>query len=192
MYAVEFMCLSVVKLMVLDRMKEFAAPVTDRQRQRWDLASRCVMAAVVVGNAVGLLGNITAAVFWTQTAGFAYQAAAANASAANNTDAVAQFVRLGTQKVQVADQAQSVQEFSEVAGRVRIVRVTCVTLLPQVVVLLLVIVSFAVVGVMCLRRVDLGTETTPQLLPLAGCTAQQLNHDLHSQQRALLQLILTP
>jgi len=147
MYAVEFMCLSVVKLMVLDRMKEFAAPVTDRQRQRWDLASRCVMAAVVVGNAVGLLGNITAAVFWTQTAGFAYKAAAANASAANNTDAVAQFV----------------QEFSEVAGRVRIVRVTCVTLLPQVVVLLLVIVSFAVVGVMCLRRVDLGTETMPQL-----------------------------
>ena len=166
MYAVEFMCLSVVKLMVLDRMKEFAAPVTDRQRQRWDLASRCVMAAVVVGNAVGLLGNITAAVFWTQTAGFAYLAA--NASAANNTDAVARFVRLGTQKVQVADQAQSVQEFSEVVGRVRIVRVTCVTLLPQVVVLLLVIVSFAVVGVMCLRRVDLGTETMPQLLPLAA------------------------
>ena len=165
MYAVEFMCLSVVKLMVLDRMKEFAVPATDTQRQRWALASRCVMAAVLVGNTVGLFGNIAAAVFWTQTAGFAYQAAAANASAANNTDAVAQIVGLGSQKVQVADQAQSVQEFSEVADSVRIVRVTCVTLLPQVVVLLLVLVSFAVVGVMCLRRVDSGARQCPNYYP---------------------------
>ena len=57
MYALEFSCLSIVKLMVLDRKKDFALPLVQRQPQRWTAAARVVVAGVVGGNIVGLLGN---------------------------------------------------------------------------------------------------------------------------------------
>ena len=49
-YAVEFLCLSAAKLMVLDRLMVFAAPQGVRLQKRWALAGRVVMAAVVLGN----------------------------------------------------------------------------------------------------------------------------------------------
>ena len=53
MYAVEFLCMCAAQLMVLDRMMVFAAPEDAGMQKRWALAGRVVMAAVVLGNAVG-------------------------------------------------------------------------------------------------------------------------------------------
>ena len=61
-YAMEFLCLSAAKLMVLDRMMEFAMRKGEGVWRRWVVGGRVVMAAVVAGNVVGLGGNVAAAV----------------------------------------------------------------------------------------------------------------------------------
>ena len=61
-YAIEFLCLSSAKLMVLDRMTDFAAGQDEGTRKRWAAGGRMVMAVVVLGNAVGLAANVAAAV----------------------------------------------------------------------------------------------------------------------------------
>jgi len=82
-YAVEFLCLSAAKLMVLDRMSVFAAPQGTGMPKRWAAAGRVVMAAVVLGNAVGLAANVAAAVHYQKAAEAA--SAASAYYAANNT-----------------------------------------------------------------------------------------------------------
>jgi len=62
MYAIEFMCLSAARLMVLDRMSDFAAGQDEVARKRWAAGGRIVMGVVVLGNAVGLADNVAAAV----------------------------------------------------------------------------------------------------------------------------------
>ncbi len=133
-YAVEFLCLSAAKLMVLDRMMEFAMPKGDGMSRRWVVGGRVVMAAVVAGNVVGLGGNVSAAVYFQRSA--EYYSAASAAFTVNNTADGNTFVDLATQKAQLAESTQSVQLFCEVA------------------VLLLIIVTFAVVGAACARRVS--------------------------------------
>ena len=130
-YAVEFLCLSAAKLMVLDRMAVFAAPQGARLQKRWAAAGRVVMAAVVLGNAVGLAANAAAAVHYHKAAEarstmFAYYAA-------NNTKDGHEFYLLGQHEVQLGGSISSVQRFAEVA------------------VLLLIVVAFAVVGTLCAR-----------------------------------------
>ena len=64
MYPIEVLCLSIVKLTVLDRMQDFCAPqVESRRRERWVKASRAVMVLVVAGGVVGICGNIVSAVY---------------------------------------------------------------------------------------------------------------------------------
>ncbi len=46
-YAIEFLCLSAAKLMVLDRMSAFAAPQSTRLLRWWTAAGRTVMMVVV-------------------------------------------------------------------------------------------------------------------------------------------------
>ena len=67
MYAMEFLCLSAAKLMVLDRMMDFAMPKGEGMSRRW-VVGGVVMAAVVAGNVVGLGGNVAAAVYFQRTA----------------------------------------------------------------------------------------------------------------------------
>jgi hypothetical protein len=133
-YAIEFMCLSVAKLLVLHRIADFAVPKGDGLFRRLGVGGRVVMAAVVVGNVVGLCGNVAAAVL-TKQDGDLYNAAAA-ALAANSTEAAYTFAAQASQKNTVASDAGSVQQFCEVA------------------VLLIIILAFAVVGVACARRVS--------------------------------------
>ena len=131
MYALEFFCLSVAKLMVLDRMKEFAVSEADGTARRWVVGGRMVMAAVVVGNTVGLCGNVAAAVYFQETADLYIALAAAYAG--NNTNAYNNLkIQIG-QKFQLATSTESIQQFCEVA------------------VLLLIIVAFAVFGIACAR-----------------------------------------
>ena len=131
LYALEFFCLSVAKLMVLDRMKEFAVSEADGTARRWVVGGRMVMAAVVVGNTVGLCGNVAAAVYFQEIADLTN--AAAVAYAANTTNAYNNLKIQIDQKSQLAESTQSIQQFCEVA------------------VLLLIIVAFAVFGIACAR-----------------------------------------
>ena len=133
-YAIEFLCLSVAKLLVLHRMADFAVPKGDGLSRRLAVGGRVVMAAVVVGNVVGLCGNVAAAVLSKQV-GDLFNAAAA-AFAANSTQAAYTFVAQADQKNTVASDAASVQQFCEVA------------------VLLLIIIAFAVIGPACARRLS--------------------------------------
>jgi hypothetical protein len=79
----------VAKLLVLHRMADFAVPKGDGLSRRLAVGGRVVMAAVVVGNVVGLCANVAAAVLSKQTGDFANAAAAA--FAANSTDAANAF-----------------------------------------------------------------------------------------------------
>jgi hypothetical protein len=133
-YAIEFLCLSVAKLLVLHRMADFAVPKGDGLSRRLAVGGRVVMAAVVVGNVVGLCGNVAAAVLFKQVGDLANAAAAAYA--ANSTEAAHAIVAQADQKNTVALDASSVQQFCEVA------------------VLLIIILAFAVVGIASARRVE--------------------------------------
>ena len=129
--AIEFLCLSVAKLMVLDRLSVFAAPQGAGLQQRWAAAGRVVMAAVVLGNAVGLAANAAAAVHYHKAAQ-AFSTSSAYYAAKNTKDGVSSFT-LSQQELQLAGSIASVQRFSEVA------------------LLLLIVVAFAVVGALCAR-----------------------------------------
>jgi hypothetical protein len=130
-YAVEFLCLSAAKLMVLDRMSVFAAPQGARLQKRWALAGRVVMAAVVLGNCVGLAANAAAAVHY-HTAAQSFRAAS-SAYAANSTEDGDQAFVSGEKEAKLADYILSFQSFCELA------------------VLLLIVAAFAKAGALCVR-----------------------------------------
>ncbi len=130
-YSVEFLCMCAAKLMVLDRMMVFAAQPGAGMPKLWAAAGRVVMAAVVLGNAVGLAVNAAAAVH-NQNAAQAQSTASAY-YAANNTKDGDKFVLLSVHEAQRSGSIASVQRFAEVA------------------VLLLIVVAFAVVGALCAR-----------------------------------------
>ncbi len=132
-YAIEFLCLSVAKLLVLHRMADFAVAKDDGMRRWLAVGGRAVVAAVVVVNVVGLCAIVATAVY-AKEAGDLNSAAAA-AYAANNTDGI-NFSNQADQKEHYEDVAQSVQIFCEVA------------------VLLIIILAFAVVGIASARRVS--------------------------------------
>jgi hypothetical protein len=133
-YAIEFLCLSAAKLMVLDRMSLFVAPQGTRLQTRWAAAGRFVMAAVVLGNAVGLAANAAAAVQYHKAAQAMSTASAYYA--ANSTEDGLSFALLSQQEVQRGGSIASVQSFSEVA------------------VLLLIVVAFVAAGVASARLVS--------------------------------------
>jgi len=93
-----------------------------------------VMAAVVLGNAVGLAANAAAAVHYQKAAQASSTASAYYA--ANNTKYGQRFKFVSQEEVQRGGSIVSVQLFCEVA------------------VLLLIVVAFAVVGVLSARRVS--------------------------------------
>jgi hypothetical protein len=128
-YAVEFLCLNAAKLMVLDRMSVFAPPQGTRLQKRWAAAGRVVMAAVVLGNAVGLAANAAAAVHYQKVVNL-YNTASPD-PALNYSS----YVRQITPERQLASSIASVQSFFEVA------------------VLLFIVIAFVVAGVMSARRV---------------------------------------
>ena len=137
-YAIEFLCLSAAKLMVLDRMSVYAAGQDEGSKKRWAAAARAVMAVVVLGNAVGLAGNIAAAVHVQRAAEAASTASAL--LAANSTQLARESVSLSQSEVQLAGFISSVQSWCEV------------------VVLLLIVAAFIAAGLACARRIILYTR----------------------------------
>ena len=132
-YAIAFLCMSAAKLLVLDRLSDFAVPKTDGMFKRIAVGGRVVMVAVVVGNFVGLCGNVAAAVDFKESADLL---SAAAAFTADDVDSYNNVVNRAEQKNQQASNAASVQQFFEVT------------------VLLIIILAFAVVGVISARRVN--------------------------------------
>lgn len=131
-YAIEFLCLSAAKLMVLDRMSAFAMPSDTESgdhMKHWRLWGKIVMAAVITGNLIGLAGNIAAAPYWGLSASYSL-----SASFGNNQSAA--FGAAAKVKNDEAFSVEAVQYFCEVA------------------VLLLIICAFAVVGFLCVRRLS--------------------------------------
>ena len=133
-YAIAFLCMSAAKLMVLDRLSDFAVPKTDGMFKRIAVGGRVVMVAVVVGNFVGLCGNVAAAVDFKESADLL--SAAASAFTAKDVDSYNTVYNRAIQKSEQASNAASVQQFFEVT------------------VLLIIILAFAVVGVISARRVN--------------------------------------
>jgi hypothetical protein len=134
--ALEFLLLSLAKLMALDRMLSFAvlpSVASETGAKIWLKLVKFVMAAVVIINVIGLAGNLAAAHYWALSAELslsAYSDTVAN----NNISAQKLFLQSKIQ-VNMALNASTVQSFCEVA------------------VLLLIISAFAVVGFLCLRRI---------------------------------------
>jgi hypothetical protein len=133
-YAFEFFCLSVAKLMVLDRMSNFATPQqTGGSNRRWDMAGRILTAIIFVGNAVGLAGNIASAVYFKRASEH-FDYASAFYAVNNTVDAVKSFQAALTQ-LESGAEIFTVQAFCEVA------------------VLLVIVIAFAVVGFACSARI---------------------------------------
>ncbi len=147
-YAVEFLCLSAAKLMVLDRMSVFAAPEGTGMLRRWAAAGRIVMAVVVLCNAAGIAANIAAAIYYQYSS--AVFSAASAYYAANNTEEGDRFRTSGREEVQRGSSVASVQRFCEVA------------------VLLLIVAAFVAVGVLSARRVSSRLRTVGTASAAAG------------------------
>jgi hypothetical protein len=134
-YALEFLCLTVAKIMVLDRLVKFAIGALEHARRSAEVSSwrkrvvilrRLLMACVVMGNVAGLCGNIAAAVFAVQSAHFFTATAAAvvanstallDCSGVSGCTAIPGFrdFELAFEKASSARQVASVQQLCEVA-----------------------------------------------------------------------------
>jgi hypothetical protein len=130
-YALDFLCLSLAKLMVLDRMQHFAASKSHDVQARWLRARKIVIGAVVTCNLVGLAGNTAACVRFAQAASLFTDAASAFKTS-RSRDAL-DLLDHATRMQQEADATESVQLFCEVAA------------------LLIIIVAFITVGLVCAR-----------------------------------------
>jgi len=135
-YAIEFFCLSVAKLLVLDRMITFAVAREHGKAERWSKWGRVVMTVVVTGNLVGLGSYIASAVFYKEAGDLA--AAAAAGYAANSTSAAddgSLAANKAKARASIAQYSGSFQEFTEVT------------------VLIIIIVAYAVAGAASARRI---------------------------------------
>jgi hypothetical protein len=142
-------------------------------RRRWALAGRVVMAAVVLGNAVGLAANAAAAVHYHKAADIARETS--SLYAANNTAAASNTSRDSQATVQLAGAAAAVQRFCEVA------------------VLLLIIFAFVVVGALSARRFSVvlrGVESMRRNSMSSRKTASAVYTDASAQGRMMrLQIV---
>ena len=111
-YALEFMCLSVAKLLVLFRTIDLSMPQGQPVPSHWASAAWMVTRVVVAGNAVGVGSHVAAAVYFKQSADFF--ASASDAYARNATDDGKSLYAIANAKVDVANIAESVQNFCEV------------------------------------------------------------------------------
>jgi len=129
-----FFCLVIAKLLVLDRMKNFAVHKTIVAPRWWVVGSRVLVSAAVGLNFVRACCSVGASVYSARAAGL--YSAAADAAVANSTAA-------RTQRSQANDLVQIY------AARFVAVEIVC-----ELVVLLLIVIAFCVVGVVSVRRVN--------------------------------------
>ena len=147
-YALDFLCLSLAKLMVLDRMQHFAVSKSHDVQVRWSRARQMVIGAVVTCNLVGLGGNTASSVFFVQAARLFNDAASAF-EASRSSDGL-DLIDRATRKQQQAEATESVQLFCEVVA------------------LIIIIAAFFAVGLLCVRLFKYALD----LLHNAGCETE--------------------
>ena len=134
LFPLEFMCVSIAKLMVLERLYVFALPQLDAalalRLKRFGIV---VVICVVICNLISVAANFAQAVQLSRAASFMQQAAAAAADAAAATSLSASAQLLFHDQAQPLATLQSMSETT---------------------LLLVVIVAFIVVGFYSLRRID--------------------------------------
>jgi len=135
-HATEFLVLSSAQLMVLDRMSDFVTSQGGGARKWWVVGGRVVMAAVVLSNAVGLAASIAAAIYTQKSANAWSAASLLYASNDTRNEAVFVFVVSARSDNQLSATIDSVRLFCEATA------------------LLLIVLVFAVVGVVCIRRLN--------------------------------------
>jgi hypothetical protein len=133
--AIEFLFLSAAQLMVLERMSDFVLSQGGGTRKWWVAGGRAVMAVVVLCNAVGLAASIAAAVY-SQKSADAYSAASMLYASNNTRNDALKYLSSQRSYTQLAIYNASIRQVCEVA------------------VLLLIVLVFAVVGVVCIRRLS--------------------------------------
>jgi hypothetical protein len=131
-YSVELLCSSAAKLIVLDRLADFGSRETGGISNLFSGMGRFVFRAIIACNVLGICGNVLAAAFSieaskrnVEAAGQLYDSALYNSTILS---ASKQFIR--------AEMCSSIQEFLEVL------------------MLLLIVMSFVAVGISSVRRVD--------------------------------------
>ena len=133
-YSLEFLCLSVAKLFVLDRLLSFAAPSESNVLQRrLAFAERVVVRVIVAGNSAGVCSNIVAAVYSSRVADYNDDAAAAFDS--SDIQQSMMYQSLAMEKNNIGAQITSIQQFCEVA------------------VLIIIVLAFVAAGLLCARRI---------------------------------------
>jgi hypothetical protein len=151
LYALEFICVSMAKLMVLDRMREFVARSTvvlGFKTRHFNVAKKALVSFVIGGNLAGLGGNIAVALYYDKTAQM-YNAASA-AYSAGDTVYGSNLTATGREQNQVASFTRSVQAYCEVA------------------VLLMIVLSFVIVGILCMQRIRSALLETERNTRAAG------------------------
>ena len=133
-YSLEFLCLSVAKLFVLDRLLSFAAPSESNVLQRrLAVAERVVVRVIVAGSSAGVCSNIVAAVYSSRVADYNDDAAAAFDS--SDIQQSLMYQALAMEKNKIAEEITSIQQFCEVA------------------VLIIIVLAFVAAGLLCARRI---------------------------------------
>jgi hypothetical protein len=129
-YGLEFTCMSAAKMMVLDRLSDFALRGQPKLIKRWG----CIAIAVVIlGNVIGLCSQIAASVFFKM---YAEKVMASSLLyAANNSKEGSSVYKSAQPIFDRALEIESIQSFCEVT------------------VLLLIIAAFLATGVLSLHRV---------------------------------------
>jgi len=138
LYPIEFLCVSIMKLTVLNRMVDFFVEL--REKERWANAGRVVMVVVVAGVVVSIGCNIASGFYQLQTADLVNSAA----SAANNVSILHAF--------ELLNQAENRNELA--------VEVSSVTKFADMCTQLLFTSAFVVVGVMCARGINSSLAST--------------------------------
>jgi hypothetical protein len=150
-YAVEFLCLSVANLLVLDRMAGFSMPNAIT-------TARVVVGAISSANVVGLIGNCVTAAYHVHTAAYWTKASAAHSLSANSSDVEDLREKASALTERTASLA-SVQSFSEVAA------------------LAIIVASFIVVGLHSIRRIRLAISDVPDR-STAFASGMQMQRDV--------------
>jgi hypothetical protein len=132
LYPIELWFTLLAKLTVLARLQRFSS--TAHQRSRWSVCNRVSAAIMLLCMSAGFIGNCAAAVYYVRASDLMGEAAAA--FSVNKTSLGYNISLLARQEDAVANNCASVQRFSEVS------------------VLIIVIVSFLVVGVFSSRVIS--------------------------------------
>ena len=174
LYPFELSLVVAAQLLVVHRMQRLSSMM---QQPVWVRLRRLFIAAIVLFNVIGIVGNIAAAVYFIQAADAADKAANAWATNSSATATGLQF-QSGKRKTTAAA-AAAVQRFSEM------------------IMLLLISAAFLVVGVSssrvissALRTLSSAEQKVSHLVGSAGARSRQLIHDAGTEGRSLQRKIV--